>query len=110
MFESNLIVPNFRLLRAIRQDLLVTCYFINEGDTVRNVEIETSGAARAEIFPSREIKTRDTGTIKFTGSRSGQDLKFRLCFTNGTPDILYRDFIFSEKDKKIFSANLVLSQ
>jgi hypothetical protein len=110
MYESNLIIPNFRLLRAIRKDLLVTCFYINEGDTIKNVEIETSDAARAELFPQIEVKTHETGSIKFTGSNPEKDLKFRLTFSNETGDTLYRDFIFSETDKKIFSSNLVPNQ
>lgn len=105
MFEATYIRPNLRLLGAIRKNLLVTCYFINEGDAIKNVEIQTPHAALAEIYPFSELKARDTGTIKFTGSDPEADIKFRVCFTTGTADTIYKDFVFSEQNKKIYPAN-----
>lgn len=105
MFEATYIRPNLRLLGAIRKNLLVTCFFINEGDGIKDVEIQTTHAALAEIYPIKELKARDTGAIKFTGCDPGSEIKFRLCFSTGDAETIYKDFIFSESDKKIFPAN-----
>jgi membrane associated rhomboid family serine protease len=94
-----------RLLRAVRKDNLVTCYFVNEADTINDVEIEASGiVSTAEIYPKAVIKNRDTGSIKFTGSDPETNLRLRLYFSDGSGQVLYKDFIFSESEKQIYES------
>lgn len=101
--DSTEIIPNFRLLKSIRKDNLVTCFFVNEGDTINEVEVEVSDPVTSEIYPKASIKNRDTGTIKFTDSDPEMNLKFRLYFTDGTEQVFYKDFIFSEFERRIYS-------
>lgn len=102
IMDSTEITPNLRLLRSIRKDNLVTCYFVNEGDTINEVEVEVSDPVTSEIYPKESIKNRDAGTIKFSGSDPEMNLKFRLYFTDGTEQMFYKDFIFSEFERRIY--------
>lgn len=55
--------PVFRILKVGRKDNEVTCYFINEGEKISNVVVQTSYAA--EIQP-QVLDAKTPGWIRFT--------------------------------------------
>ena len=67
-------VPRFRVLRLHEEHEALKCFIVNEGDTIRSVDISSTDMPDCRIEPSEEFKTKDAGIIKFTKGIDTPDL------------------------------------
>lgn len=94
-------VPVFRVLKVLRSDDTLTCYFVNDGDDISNVQIQ-SDLVKAEIQPEKLIPKKSSGWIRLTSS-DGQPMtgvRLRLSFDGGPAGRTQKDISFSEPEKK----------
>jgi len=96
-------VPKLRLLRFIRSDKEVNCYFVNDGDSVSDISIESSQKLFAEVHPTRILKKGEPGWIKFTGSGQvvPRRLEFRISFWTDGGERRELRLAISEEGKRI---------
>jgi membrane associated rhomboid family serine protease len=94
-------VPVFRVLRVLRSDDALTCYFVNDGDTISNVHIE-SDLVQAEIQPEKLIPKKSSGWIRLTapGDQPLSGVKLKLSFDGGPAGRAQTEMSFSEQEKK----------
>jgi hypothetical protein len=53
--------PRITVLRTVRQGGLLTCYFVNEGDEVRNIEILSVSGQATSFHPRARLARRESG-------------------------------------------------
>jgi membrane associated rhomboid family serine protease len=77
--------PKLRILRAVRTDDALTCYFVNEGDAVSDLSVSAQAGMSAEIHPDRMLKKGDAGWMKISriGTSNRSDLTVAVAFNDG---------------------------
>ncbi len=83
--KSAPVSPRLRILRVIRADDVVTCYFVNEGEGVSDLSVAAGEGMGAEIHPDRLLKPRDAGWMKISrvGTANRRDLTVMLAYDDG---------------------------
>lgn len=96
-------VPSFRVLKTLQKGQDFFCYFVNEGDSIGEVMVESSEPAGADFQPAKVLGKKTPGWIRL-GSSDPSGLKafsLRISYTDGSGMRLSRELSYSEADRKI---------
>jgi membrane associated rhomboid family serine protease len=96
-------VVSLRLLRVLRESQQCTCFFVNEGEALENISIESTDSIHAEIYPNKTLKNKEPGWIKlgYVEGNVPQQLSFILTCRGGSEEIIRSRLTVEEETKKI---------
>ena len=94
-------VPKFRVLRLIKNENEIKCFFVNEGDSITNLYLSSSEGVECLVTPNDEIKSSETGVLTFNNLKTnGSKIKFTLSYNNSI-NIVSGNYIFDSELKSI---------
>jgi membrane associated rhomboid family serine protease len=97
--------PVFRVLNCIKKESFTTVFFVNDGDGIGQVEVETASPGFIEFQPLRDLSKRATGWMKLQGFDPSQlqELRFSLSYDVGTGYRLKKEFSYDSSQKKFLA-------
>jgi len=93
--------PLLRVTSVIKKENLITCFFFNEGDPIKEVSVESEDPVRVEINPTGGLEKRVNGWLKVTNVRNAglSAVKLRISYKAGAQRVT-KDLLYHEAEKK----------
>lgn len=97
--------PILRILNCVQKGSDLICYFVNDGDVVRDVVVESSEPSGVLIHPIDVLGKRTPGWLQIQNANcaSIKDLKLTISYDIGTGFRLTKSFVFQEAEKKFMA-------
>ena len=93
--------PILRVLNCMAKGATTNCYFVNDGDAVRDIKVESSAPADIVFYPLALLGKRTSGWIQISNhSGSINDVQFTLSYDVGAGFRLSKSFLYSESKKR----------
>jgi membrane associated rhomboid family serine protease len=98
-------LPSLRVLKTTQREKDIYIYFINEGDTIGNVALESKDTISAEINPNT-LNTRSPGWMKIINAESSalQNLDFAISYDDGTGKRTSKQMRYDEPGRRFLVA------
>lgn len=76
--------PEFKILKTIPSPQSITCYYVNKGDRISNINLQPLSNFEIQITPPDIIEKGGSGAIKFSNITDPAmgELKFEIGFSN----------------------------
>jgi membrane associated rhomboid family serine protease len=97
--------PVVRVLNILSKGALTTIFFVNDGDSISEIEVQSATATLVEFHPTHALGKGSTGWMKLQGFDQAQlpGLKFSLSYDIGTGYRLAREFSYDVSQKKFLT-------
>jgi membrane associated rhomboid family serine protease len=94
--------PVLRLLNSIGKAGLTTLFFVNDGDSISDIELHSATATLVEFHPRHALGKGTTGWMKLQGFDNSQlhTLRITLSYDIGTGYRLTRELAYDASEKK----------
>ena len=95
------LVPSLRILKTTQREKDIYVYFINEGDTINNVALESKDTNSAEINPNT-LNTRSPGWMRIVNAEGSglQNLDLAISYDDGTGKRTSKQIKYDESERK----------
>ncbi len=92
-----------RLLRVIRKKNEFSCYFVNEGDNVKIISVESTQANSVIYYPKEVMKKKEPGWITFkkNDAEIPKDPSFILSYDPGDGTKVSKRYVITEDNNKM---------
>jgi len=104
-FKENT-APVFRVLNTMKKDQDLVCYFVNDGDPVHHLVVESSNPVGVQIHPTESLAKRSSGWLHVGHGEAltPKDISMVLSYDIGTGFKLTKTFWFEESSKRFVAA------
>ncbi|VAX21618.1 Acetate kinase [hydrothermal vent metagenome] len=94
--------PRFHILKAIKNDDLITLYFVNQGGDIFNIEVQSSDIPIITIEPAEKILNKESGDLKFYIDDNVNDkISFELIYFDKLKNKATKKYLFSIEDGRL---------
>jgi hypothetical protein len=98
-------IPVLRMLNLVKKENITTIFFVNEGDTINGINIESASVPIIEFNPTNSLGKGTPGWIKVQelDSTKLEGFRFSLSYNGGIGNRLTKDLVYNGSQKKFLT-------
>jgi hypothetical protein len=93
------------MLNLVKKENITTIFFVNEGDTINGINIESASVPIIEFNPTNSLGKGTPGWIKVQelDSTKLEGFRFSLSYNGGIGNRLTKDLVYNGSQKKFLT-------
>src|SRR3990172_7106069 len=93
--------PVLRVTSVIKKQNVITCFFFNDGDPIKELSVQSDMSVIAEINPARSLERRVNGVLRLKNADNEnlRDIKLSISYAVGNRRITKR-LVYHEEEKR----------
>ena len=98
-------IPVLRVLNLVKKENITTIFFVNEGDTINGINIQSASVPIIEFNPASSLGKRTPGWIKVQelDSTKLEGFSFSLSYNGGIGNRLTRELVYNVSQKRFLT-------